>query len=421
MASSRRNARGESTLRAILKSTAELVNRYGYDATTISRISKSTGKPASSIYWFFETKDELIAAALEATYSRSASSMAGWPMLGPQDDLRAHLEMIMVEQLRGSATERPVRLGLMVALEGSAANSVAQTPLRSRRRNVRRALEQWWLNVAKIYGAEEAEELATQMMRLTVAYLDGHYISDTQSSTENLQQRAEFVACCLSEAFTEVARGRRFMAHDELDEFKSQESAEVGTDHYLLSSTRQLVSERGYEGATLARICDLSGMQRSSVYWRYKDKDRLVEAAVADPFLEIMQVPQVADQQTSVNSASHVANALINCVQAAIQDRDAVRAGLLMKLQHRQPPAAASQRIQEGLADQERKLSKWLEEVAGLPETQAAAAAWSTTVLTEGLILAVAFGERYDVGVLLEVTRAMFQVAFEPADLALDP
>ena len=64
MNSSRRNARGEVTLRRILQATVELIGRYGYDNTTIARIVKATERPASSIYWYFETKDELIAAAL---------------------------------------------------------------------------------------------------------------------------------------------------------------------------------------------------------------------------------------------------------------------------------------------------------------------------------------------------------------------
>ena len=65
MNSNRRNARGEATLRRILHATVELIGRYGYDNTTIARIVKATQRPASSIYWYFETKDELIAAALE--------------------------------------------------------------------------------------------------------------------------------------------------------------------------------------------------------------------------------------------------------------------------------------------------------------------------------------------------------------------
>ena len=73
MNTSRRNARGEASLQRILQSTVQLVGRYGFDNTTIARIVKATDRPASSIYWFFENKDELIAAALESSYSQAGA------------------------------------------------------------------------------------------------------------------------------------------------------------------------------------------------------------------------------------------------------------------------------------------------------------------------------------------------------------
>ena len=76
MNSSRRNARGEASLQRILEATVQLIGRYGYDNTTIARIVKATQRPASSIYWYFENKDELIAAALENSYSQVPRSAA---------------------------------------------------------------------------------------------------------------------------------------------------------------------------------------------------------------------------------------------------------------------------------------------------------------------------------------------------------
>ena len=78
MNSNRRNARGEATLRRILRATVDLIGRYGYDNTTIARIVTATQRPASSIYWYFETKDELIAAALEDSYSKVPRSHRPW-------------------------------------------------------------------------------------------------------------------------------------------------------------------------------------------------------------------------------------------------------------------------------------------------------------------------------------------------------
>lgn len=420
MNGSRRNARGESTLRSILAETAALVSQFGYDATTISKISKSTGKPASSLYWFFETKDELIAASLESTYERTVERIQKWVKFEEGQNLQEQLERIMVDQLKGAKTERPVRLGLMVALEGSAYESVVQEPFQNRRRAVRSSLQKWWQNVAELHELDDPNAVGIEMMQLTVAFLDGHYISDTELTTVNLEQKSEFVAACLVGAFAEPSRGKRSVVPQQKIVDQSSNETKFGTHEFLLSATRQLVSERGYEGATLTRICERSGMQRSSVYWRYSDKDRLVEAAVAGPFLNIMAMPLPEDFVGGQETISHIATALIDGVRAGMQNRETVRAGLLMKLQHRTPPAAASISIQEALAEQENTLAQWLTVSGGLPSAQATSAAWGLTVLTEGLILAIAFGQNYDTDVLLQRASAMLSTALHPAGMSLE-
>lgn len=420
MKTSRRNSRGESTLRAILSETAMLVSRYGYDATTISRISKSTGKPASSLYWFFETKDELIAASLESTYKNSPAKIAKWQPYRESSCLRTQLEEIMIEQLHGSSSEQPVRLGLMVALEGSAFNKVVQKPFSSRRQTVRTSLEEWWLNVAEQLNVVEAEHVASQMMLLTVAFLDGHYISDTSLDSENLQQKAAFAAACLDRAFAELSKNTMTVIRGTHSAGPEAMGQEPDNHDVLLSTTRQLVSERGYEGATLARICENSRVQRSSVYWRYSDKDKLIEAAVAGPFLEIMSL-DLPEQCASVQQAAAcLAQSLVDGATAGMQNREAVRAGLLMKLQHRQPPSAASARIQEALAEQESALAEWLMASAGLPADHAAAAAWGNTVVAEGTMLAIAFGQFQNIPALFSVSRAMLESALEPTEATME-
>lgn len=402
-------------MRSILSETASLVSDYGYNATTISRISKSTGKPASSIYWFFDTKDELIAASLESTYKHSAQQIPKWPVYVHGQGLREQLERIMTEHLRGSPTERPVRLGLMVALEGAANNKAVQEPFSSRRRAVRNYLAEWWLNVAQEHESKKPEHVATQMMRLTVAFLDGHYISDTDQDALNLEYKAEFSSACLERAFTEFSNGEQTVFYDRRDPALEPEPSVAENHDVLLSATRMLVSARGYEGATLARICEHSGMKRSSVYWRYSDKDKLVEAAVAGPFLEIMASNPEGQCSSVEEAAEFLTGTLGKNVRLALQDREAVRAGLLMKLQHRQPPSAASARIQEVLAEQEISVSRWLAQAAGITDCQAAAVAWGDTVLTEGMMLAIAFGQDQDVEALLEVAGSMYESALQPA------
>src|SRR3712207_7163102 len=44
------------------RAAAEIAAEHGYAGTTIARITERSGLPASSVYWFFEDKDDLLAA-----------------------------------------------------------------------------------------------------------------------------------------------------------------------------------------------------------------------------------------------------------------------------------------------------------------------------------------------------------------------
>ena len=54
----------------------------------------------------------------------------------------------------------------------------------------------------------------------------------------------------------------------------------------ILKAAAQVAAERGYEGTTIARICERSGLPVSSVYWFYTDKDELLAEVVAHSFNE---------------------------------------------------------------------------------------------------------------------------------------
>ena len=88
----------------------------GYEGTSISAVSEVCGLPASSIYWHFKDKDELIAAALQHGFDQFASYLVlpGEEAGGPEE------RAAQMARSFGEAVEaRPafLRLGLMLALE----------------------------------------------------------------------------------------------------------------------------------------------------------------------------------------------------------------------------------------------------------------------------------------------------------------
>ena len=401
MNTSRRNARGEASLQRILQSTVQLVGRYGFDNTTIARIVKATDRPASSIYWFFENKDELIAAALESSYSKQAPSRRPWEEFSPTRPLLDQLREELEPELRASESEDPLRLGIMLALEGSAADSKVQEPFRRRRAAAQRRIEAWWTGAFSAQASNAVDRSAgiDWMGKLTLAFLDGHYISDVVAEDRDAAQRSTILAHALVGAFEVVARQQQSAPLEVASLEHSRQaalSAEAESDsgNNLLHVTRALVAEHGYEGATMSRICAASGMKRSSVYWRHKDKDTLIKAAVAEPFVGLL-APFLVLPNSTDDWLQDLSSALETFMSEVLNHPDTVKAGLLLKLQRWDPPTSGGSTVLAGTALAEERLADWFKEV--LPEAEGKDAirvhlAWTVARLCEGLMLGSALG-----------------------------
>jgi len=110
----RKRADGELSRQRILDAATEIAAERGYEGTSIALVSKKCGLPASSIYWHFTDKDDLIAAVIERSF---ASWLAAWqfPDEGDAPDRMKGMAMQIAKALLDSPDF--IRLGLMLALE----------------------------------------------------------------------------------------------------------------------------------------------------------------------------------------------------------------------------------------------------------------------------------------------------------------
>ncbi|MFJ8629275.1 TetR/AcrR family transcriptional regulator [Streptomyces sp. NPDC093568] len=112
----RKRANGVESRQRILDATVEIAGERGYEGTSIAAVSAKCGLPASSIYWHFEDKDDLIAAVIERGF-------AAWlrAVELPGDESAPPLERVLAlaANVANSLVEAPdfLRLGLMLALE----------------------------------------------------------------------------------------------------------------------------------------------------------------------------------------------------------------------------------------------------------------------------------------------------------------
>ena len=110
----RKRADGELSRERILDAATEIAAERGYEGTSIALVSAKCGLPASSIYWHFKNKDDLIAAVIERSF---AGWLKAWqvPGEGTARDRLVGLAMQIAKALLDSPDF--IRLGLMLALE----------------------------------------------------------------------------------------------------------------------------------------------------------------------------------------------------------------------------------------------------------------------------------------------------------------
>ena len=110
----RRRVDGEVSRNRILDAATEIAAERGYEGTSIGAVSAKCGLPASSIYWHFKDKDDLIAAVIERSF---AHVLSAWQM--PDEGTARERLVTMVLQIGKALLDSPdfLRLGLMLALE----------------------------------------------------------------------------------------------------------------------------------------------------------------------------------------------------------------------------------------------------------------------------------------------------------------
>jgi len=110
----RKRADGELSRERILDAATEIAAERGYEGTSIGLVSKKCGLPASSIYWHFKDKDDLIAAVIERSFGHWVSA---WQF--PDEGEPAERLSAAAAQTAKALSDSPdfIRLGLMLSLE----------------------------------------------------------------------------------------------------------------------------------------------------------------------------------------------------------------------------------------------------------------------------------------------------------------
>ncbi|MFF7566106.1 TetR family transcriptional regulator [Streptomyces pseudovenezuelae] len=167
----KKRANGVESRQRILDAAVEISGERGYEGTSIAAVSAKCGLPASSIYWHFKDKDDLIAAVIERSFE---TWLAALELPGEEAGTPLQRVTAMAANVAKSLVDEPdfLRLGLMLALE--------RRPVEPRGRtvflDVREVTRQKITEVIRSLIPDMDEDTARTLAVYAVACADGLFI-----------------------------------------------------------------------------------------------------------------------------------------------------------------------------------------------------------------------------------------------------
>lgn len=168
----------ERSRERILVAAAEIAAESGYEGTTISKVTKRSGLPVSSVYWFFTDKDELLAEVVRHSFERWNAGQPTWatPPEGTSfvDALTAVLQRSMHALV---AAPDFLRIGHMLTLENRETESAARTLFLQIRDGVEQTITDWFGENLPPDISEHRPDLPRELAQVVLAANEGLFLA----------------------------------------------------------------------------------------------------------------------------------------------------------------------------------------------------------------------------------------------------
>ena len=276
----RRHRKGVESRQRILEAALSIAVERGYDGTTVALVTERAELPASSVYWQFKNKDDLLAEALDHSYRRWRTEGPTWQAGSysgtPRERIRARLGYSL------DSVEKELeywRLGLTLALLQRPGGIAAQDRFIEVRGETRRIVREWWASL-DLESAAADPVLIDTLASMYLAFVDGMFVAHRADPALPLGQVHDVVAEAMADVREERAAAgpapaRRSPRRRPARIRPAEESREK-----LLDAAAEVAAEQGYRGTTIKRVCSRAGLPVSSLYWFFDDKDHLLAEVV---------------------------------------------------------------------------------------------------------------------------------------------
>jgi AcrR family transcriptional regulator len=187
---SKRRQQGLRSSEKILDSAQALIARQGFAGTSISALIKESGVPASSIYYFFGSKDGLVAAVMQRGAARWFDAAPRWGDIAGRD-VRRRFERFFGAIAESTAAQPEFqRLVVLLALERGEVDEAVLEALRNVRAEALGRLEEPIVALLQDAGVKQPRRHAGQLARMTLAVGDGLLIAARVDGTPDEIGRA---------------------------------------------------------------------------------------------------------------------------------------------------------------------------------------------------------------------------------------
>jgi AcrR family transcriptional regulator len=118
------------------------------------------------------------------------------------------------------------------------------------------------------------------------------------------------------------------------------------SEQKILDAATAIAAERGYEGTSIGRVSERSGLPASSIYWHFKDKDALIAAVIERSFTTWLANVGGLEPDDDGASVDEQLSAMMRRTAAAFRDSsDFLRLGLMLTLERRAEEPTARRRF----------------------------------------------------------------------------
>lgn len=173
----------------LIEAAKDLFYRQGVNATTLADVAKASGVPLGNVYYYFKTRDELAAAAIEGRDEEFRALLD--ECCKGRCDARVRLRRFLNvwDEHAEETAERGCPVGSLCQELGRSDGKLAARAERILARHV-----DWCEEQLRALGRDDARELAVQMMsQLQGVALVGHALRDPRVIREQIARLRAWV------------------------------------------------------------------------------------------------------------------------------------------------------------------------------------------------------------------------------------